>query len=195
MAVLPDLHQTTASVNARDRNAFEPGFRGPGLRRLPDSQTEVELGAQSRMERWRDGEPRIASIPRTEGSTCATDSPPGSSDSSNSRSSSSTTTCVVLHWAKSVLIAKRRSSAHSARVQGQRMTTSKSGSCYNCLIIGFCLLDFAFCAHNFCAEFMLPALGGVYGKPHALINMHRLVGELVLLIALVTFCDTTTISV
>lgn len=51
------------------------------------------------------------------------------------------------------------------------MTTSKSGSCYNCLIIGFCLLDFAFCAHNFCAEFMLPAVCGVYGKPHALLKI------------------------
>jgi len=171
---------------------LNPAF---GARASDGFQTPRRRWSLGRSRGWRDGEPRIASIPRTEGSTCATDSPPGSSDSSNSRSSSSTTTCVVLHWAKSVLIAKRRSSAHSARVQGQRMTTSKSGSCYNCLIIGFCLLDFAFCAHNFCAEFMLPALGGVYGKPHALINMHRLVGELVLLIALVTFCDTTTISV
>lgn len=67
MAVVLDLRLTTASVNARDRNAFKLSTRGLGLRRLLfadsriqntdpqidrslDRQTEVELGAQSRIE-------------------------------------------------------------------------------------------------------------------------------------------------
>lgn len=41
---------------------------------------------------------------------------------------------------------------HIAQGSGHRASgpAAESGSCNNCLIIGFCSFDFAFCAHNIC---------------------------------------------